>query len=422
MIRILTFCLGFLFIFNSFAQPPGVRSGGGRPSQKISGEIFGNIIDSVTQAPMGYVTVLAVKHPDSSMAGGVISSDNGNFAITDLKPGIYDIKFTFIGYETKVIPNIKITPQHRTHQIKDLAFSPKVLDAVEVVGDKPIVTYEIDKKVINVEDQITTTGQTAVEVLENAPSVTVDADGNVSLRGSSSFTLLIDGIPTAMDANDALATIPASTIKDIEIITNPSAKFDAEGTSGVINIITKKNKLEGVSCLANLTGGTFNNYSGDLALNIKKNAFTFNLAGNFSQRSRPRDVYTERTSVYDSVTNVLISEGQSDWFNKAYGFSGEIQWAPNNSHVVAVKSRYSNRLLIPYSDMMFRSYDDGTLVSSFATDQHNYIDLNNLNTSLFYQYNIKRNQAHHITFKAIMNMVDVRQDDTTTSYEESGNI
>ena len=118
--------------------------------------------------------------------------------------------------------------------------APLMLDEVEISSSRPLINYEIDKKIINVEDQINTDGQSAIEILENIPSITISAEGTVSLRGSSSFTLLIDGIPTIMDASDYLASIPASTVKEIEVITNPSAKYDAEGTSGVLNIVTKK--------------------------------------------------------------------------------------------------------------------------------------------------------------------------------------
>ena len=104
-----------------------------------------------------------------------------------------------------------------------------------------MVTFQIDKKVINVEQMNTVVSQTAVQVLANIPSISVDIDGNVSLRGSQGFTLLIDGIPSTIPSSEALQLIQASNIKDIEIITNPSAKYDAEGTAGIINIILKKN-------------------------------------------------------------------------------------------------------------------------------------------------------------------------------------
>lgn len=399
-----------------FAQKPN------RGQQGKTGEIFGTIVDSVSNESLGYVTVIAFKQPENKMIKGMVTSDNGNFSLAELPIGDYNLKISFIGYNTTIVENITLSNEASTHNTKNISISPMVLDIVEVVGDKPLVTYEIDKKVINVEDQINTDGQTAVEVLENFPSITVSADGTVSLRGSSSFTLLIDGIPTAMDANDALATIPASTIKEIEIITNPSARFDAEGTSGVINIITKKSKLEGMSSLINLSAGRFENYNADVAFNIKKEKFTFDLSANINQRHHPKERITERTTVYDSVTNTLKSEGLGSWKMSGFGVGGGILWKPNNSHVLSVKGNFRSTLMAPYNDRLYQNYDDDSLLEEFTTNQHNNIDFINSTTSLYYQYNIKRNKDHNISLKAIANMSYVTQSDTTLSFTDDNTI
>ncbi|NJO87955.1 MAG: TonB-dependent receptor plug domain-containing protein [Chloroflexia bacterium] len=115
-----------------------------------------------------------------------------------------------------------------------------LIEEVNVIAEKGAVDYQIDKKVINVSKQYTTIAGTAIDVLENVPSVTVDVEGNLSLRGSTGFTVLIDGKPSALEGSEALDQIPASTIQNIEIITNPSVKYDPDGTAGIINVITKK--------------------------------------------------------------------------------------------------------------------------------------------------------------------------------------
>ncbi len=412
----ITFLLVSLISFLTFAQKPKQDKSG------KTGEIFGTIVDSITIESLGYATVIAFKQPENIMIKGMVTADNGNFSLADLPLGNYTLKISFIGYATKMVEGISLSMNMSTYNTKNVSISPLVLDVVEVVGDVPIVTYEIDKKVINVEDQLNTDGQTAVEVLENFPSISVSADGTVSLRGSSSFTLLIDGIPTAMDANDALATIPASTIKEIEIITNPSAKFDAEGTSGVINIITKKNKLEGMSSLMNLTAGRFDNYNGDVAFNIKKNKFTFDLSGNINQRNRPSHSVRKRTTTYDSVVNTLHSEGEESWKMRGWGAGGGVMWNPNNSHVLSIKENFRSTLMLPYNDRLFQNFDNDSLLEEFYTDQHNNIDFINNTTSLYYQYNIKRNKDHNISVKAIANMTYVIQSDTTLSFTEDKTI
>jgi len=411
-----------LFIgLSTWAQPPGGGQGKFRGQNQTKGEIFGSVIDSITSKPVGYATIVALNPKTDKMLGGAVTDEKGTFSIPDLPLGLYQLKITFVGYNTTFIDNIKLTPEKSTYQLKNFQLSPTVLNTVEVVGEKPLVTYEIDKKVINVEDQLNTDGQTATEILENIPSVTVSADGTVSLRGSSSFTLLIDGIPTAMDASDALATIPASTIENIEIITNPSAKFDAEGTSGVINIITKKSKLEGISCLVNLSAGRFNNYNGDVSLNIKKKKWTFDVTAMVSDRGRPRTQDNERITTYDSVVNVLLSKGESNWRRQSYGAGGGIQWNPNNSHLLSLRTDLRWTDMIPYSILEYENYDDDSLIETFRTDALNHIELFNNTTNFYYQYNIKRNKEHNISVKAIANLKYVTQNDSTLTYE-GGNL
>lgn len=413
-----------LISLSGYSQRPGGPGGGkGGPRKDLpKGEIFGNIVDSLTNKGVGYATIIALKQPDNKMMGGVVTEDNGNFSIPDLPFGKYKLKISFVGYNTLFVDNVILKPGQSTFQLKNLVLAPTTLQTVEVIGDKPLITYEIDKKVINVEDQINTDGQSVTEILENIPSITVDADGTVSLRGSSSFTLLIDGIPTAMDASDALATIPASTIKDIEIITNPSAKFDAEGTSGIINIITKKSKLEGISSLINLSTGRFDNHNGDFSLNIKKKKWTFDVSGGAGIRNHPNKRTSERITTYDSLVNRIVSEGESSWKRKYANAGGGIQWNPNNSHVFAIRTNFKWTDMIPYDDQFFESFDDDSLITSFQTNQRNDIALFNNTSNLYYQYNIKRNKDHYISFKAIANIKDVVQNDTTISYANDGSI
>ncbi len=402
------------------SQRPG---GGGKPGgSQSTGEIFGTISDSLTGEGVAYATILALNPNDDEIIKGSVSADNGSFSIEELPFGNYKLKISFVGYNTIFIEDIQLTKENPSHQIKDLSLSPSTLNTVDVYGETPQITFEIDKKVVNVEDMNNTDGLTAIEVLENLPSISVSADGTISLRGSESFTLLIDGIPTNMDASDYLATIPANTIQDIEIITNPSAKFDAEGTSGIINIITKKSKLEGISFMANGSYGRFNNYGGDLALNIKKKKFTIDLSGNINQRSRPNHEITERTSTYDSLTNRLESDGESNFLWGGYGGGAGIQWNPNNSHVFVARSNVKWNKMQPLSELTFTNYDDDSLIDIFSTHQSMNIDFFNSTSSLYYQYNIKRNKDHNLTFKAIANMTFVEQNDTTLSFDETNAI
>lgn len=386
----------------------------------FEGEIFGNVLDSLTNEPIEYVTVTATKKGEDAIVAGVITEANGQFSLAITEENTYLVKLAFIGYDTKLV-EVKIDKSNPTQNLKDFILAPTSLKGIKITGEKPPVRYEIDKKIVNVEDQDINVGQSAAEVLANVPSIQVDDEGNITIRGSSNFMLLINGIPTAMEANNALQSIPASSIKDIEIITNPSAKYDAEGAGGIINIITKKKKLEGISVMANGNYGSFENYGGDVAVSIGKKDVTFNIGGNFNQRHRPRDIEKIRTTqINDSTESIILSNGYGAWKVFGYGLNGEFQWQPNNSHTLIVGGELSKRDMRPYHYLDFREYTNESLVQAYENRQDNIIDINTMSASLFYQYNIKRDKNHFITLKAITNQRDVEQLDSAMYYDDNG--
>ena len=228
--------------YSPFAQRPSSERFN-RRGQMPNNSITGMIVDGKTNNPVEYATIIVFNKLDSSKVSGTSSNEQGRFFIKNIKEGEYYLTITFLGYETKTIDNIEINSSKKFARLRKISLIPTTvsIEGINVTAEKMPVEYKIDKKIINVDRQLTATSGSAVDVLENAPSVSVDIDGNVQLRGSSNFTVLIDGQPSILDANDALEQIPASTIDNIEIITNPSAKYDPDGTSGIINIILKKN-------------------------------------------------------------------------------------------------------------------------------------------------------------------------------------
>lgn len=252
--------------FSSFSQQNEYRSNQGNYNGNLPTiKITGKIIDSLANQPVEYANIVIYRTKDSSMVTGTISKPDGSFIIEGLRPGRYYIDINFIGYYKKKIGEIKLKPEATSIDmgVINLKRSDITLDEVQVAADRPTIEYKIDKKIINVSQQLTSSGGTAVDVLENAPSVKVDMDGNVTLRGSSNFTVLIDGRPTFLQGSEALEQIPASTIDNIEIITNPSAKYDPEGDAGIINIILKKEKGKGLNGVVNASIGRNNKYRGD---------------------------------------------------------------------------------------------------------------------------------------------------------------
>ncbi len=308
------------------------------------GTIKGYTYDAVAEAPLEYATVSLKNPSDSSLVTGAITDANGLFRLTDVEPGQYFLEASFMGYHTKFRDNIALQSQQRSLDLGHIYLTPddEMLDEVVVRADRPTMSYQIDKQVINVSQTHTSASGTAVEVLENIPSVTVDMDGNVSLRGSGSFTVLIDGKPSILDANDILNQIPASQIENIEIITNPSARHDPDGVAGIINVVMKQQRLQGVNGIANLNGGSHSRYGGDFLVNYRRERFNFYLGGNYNRRGRPGQSVTE-TESFGSDTTFLQSLGEFERKRNSWGFRSGVDFNINPMNTISLSYRMSDR-------------------------------------------------------------------------------
>ncbi len=218
-------------------------------------EIKGKIIDMETDGPLEYATVSLFNSQDSTLVTGVITDSKGNFSLK-AKPGKYYVVLQFIGYESKTI-NINLK---NNISLGDIVLRPDsaLLEEVEVVAEKSTMTMTLDKRVFNVGKDVSSTAGNAIEVLDNIPSVNVDVEGNVSLRGDSGVQILVDGKVSGLagvSTQDALRSLQADMIEKIEVVTNPSVRYDAEGTAGIINIVLKKDKRKGLNASIDLRGG-----------------------------------------------------------------------------------------------------------------------------------------------------------------------
>jgi outer membrane cobalamin receptor len=202
------------------------------------------------------------------------------------------------------------------------------------------VEYQIDKKVINVAEQLTSISGTAVDVLEKVPSVTVDVEGKVSLRGSSNYTVLIDGRPSVLDPDDALQQIPASTIETIEIITNPSAKYDPDGTAGIINILLKKGQSQHLGGVVNASGGFDDKYGGDFLITRRTGSVDATFSADYNQRTHPGSSQSESWTIREGVTSFLSSQGSSDSDRERYGFRASSDWHMTDRDLLGLSSRF----------------------------------------------------------------------------------
>ena len=293
-LQLILFLLPLFSLSQNASQktPAQSRTGNGNGNQGY-GIVSGSVHDKMTNQHIEYSNVLLFKAMDSSMVTGTITDTKGKFILRNIQPGKYYLKIQFIGYENTEIPNVNISPKSADIKLGDLTLVPKSssLQGVEITSERSLITNNLDKKVISVDKSMALGGGTATDVMENVPSVTVDEEGNISLRGKSNITLLIDGKPASqagIAASDMLNQLPASAIESVEVITNPSVRYDPDGTSGIINIVLKKKALQGFNGMVSLNAGTGDKYNGSLVLNYRHNKFNafFNADGRINNMIR----------------------------------------------------------------------------------------------------------------------------------------
>lgn len=338
---------------------------------RMGGSVTGRVLDSLSNEPIEYANIILFSKDDSVMVTGAASNSEGYFEISPLRPGQYYLEANFIGFEKKVIDNIVINrtaPQADLGVIKIISASVNLEDVV-VEGERTAVSYQIDKKVINVDQFATSISGNAAEVLENIPSVTVDIEGNVSLRGSSNFRVLIDGRPTILNSQDALQQIPASQIENIEIITNPSAKYDPEGNAGIINIVMKKGRQSGMSGLLNMNAGLNDKYGGDVLGEYKNNSITTILGVDYNRRFSPGSRREERIFSQQNNTTYVNSSGDMEWGRVSLGFRGSVEFNFDDKNILGLSGRAGTR---EHKRISNSTYEEWTL----QNPQHSFY-LNN---------------------------------------------
>lgn len=284
--------------------------------------IKGSVYERDSQQPMPYVNVAIYNSTTDALVNGNITNDKGVFQIEKIPVGTYYVKINFIGFQEFKVNNIRIDGEKDIDLGKlTLAIENTEIEGVEIVADKQRIQYKVDKKVVNVSQNINAQGGTAVDVLENTPSIQVDIEGNVTVRGSSNFTVLIDGRPTALDASDALQSIPASALENIEIITNPSAKYDPDGMGGILNLVTKKDALNGFDGIFNVMGATNGSKSADFTLNHRnsKRLLTFGL--NYSDRAFVGNGDIYRETYKDDSVNIQDTQGEREHSRGGYSMT-----------------------------------------------------------------------------------------------------
>lgn len=345
--------LTFLTLFSgltsaAFAQFPGgggggggFRGGGDRQRQAVipgtaedtpkgNGKITGVLVDSTTKKPVEFAALSLVDTKTNNPIDGTTTDEKGEFTLTKVASGNFKILISFIGYKTKTIGNIKIDRRTELNLGQVLLAADVVqLNEVEVVGMAQMVEEKVDRLVYNAEKDITSRGGDASDVMKKVPMLTVDLDGNVSLRGSSNVRVLINNKPSTIIATsvaDALKQIPADMIKSVEVITSPSARYDAEGSAGIINIITKKSTIQGGTL--NLDTGIGNRGSNlGLRGNYRVGKMGFSLGGfgrfNYNMPGKSENIQVGKLSPF-VVRQTSDSKNKMAFGSYNFGWDWEI--------------------------------------------------------------------------------------------------
>ena len=386
----ITFALTFLSVFSQKPQ-----------NNQIS--ITGNIIDSNTKEPLEYATVVLNNLETKQLSGG-ITDEKGNFTIKII-PGAYDISFEFISFKTIKISKKIINSSLNFGTIKLSEDSDK-LDEIVIIAEKSTVEIRLDKRIYNVGKDMTVKGGSASDVLDNVPSVDVDVEGNVSLRGNENVRILIDGKPSALvglSGSDALRQLPADAIERVEVVTSPSARYDAEGTAGILNIILRKGVATGLNGSLNTTIGDPIQYSIASNINFRTKKINFFTNLGYRNSSSPGNFLTNLSTFENESVNSLRIEDR-DFERKRNGYNinlGLEYFLSNESSITGTyfyrdsdnKNLSTNAIqvfdvnnILEYSDVRVQDEDEIDETSQISLNYTNNINNSGHKLTIDFQY------------------------------------
>lgn len=412
----------FLLTFLTFAQQP--------ERKKI--KITGKIVEKISKQALEYATITLINTKNPKAIFGAITSANGEFVV-DVSAGNYDVKVEFISFKSTELKSQIYTEDTNLGTIS-LEEDATQLQAVEIRAEKTTVEIKLDKKVYNVGKDLMVKGGTVSDVLDNIPSVTVDAEGTVALRGNENVRILIDGRPSnAINITEALRLIPADAIEKVEVITNPSARYDAEGGGGILNIVLKKGKTNGLNGTFIATTGYPDNHGLSGTLNYKMDNFNLFTTQGYNYRDNPGNGLfdseylnadnTTKSYVYETRKNKRLGKGYNgnfgfDWFlTKDITWSNAFNYRRNNGDNV---------------DNVNQDYLDASNVFDFSRNRISNEDSFSVNTEFTSSF-VKRfkKDGHKLSIDASFSrnkddntarIIDTNTNNTSIEFDQSFNV
>ncbi len=336
------------------AQLPGGMGGKGKMNIPAIAKVYGKVVDSKTKKPIEYASVAIIWYSKDSVIAGQVTKGNGDFAFENMAFGAYKIRISFIGYKTyeeKLYVNMN--PLEKDLGNIPLEADEALLKEVTVVGEQSTLTMSIDRKSYNVEKDLSAKGGTGIDAMKNVPGVSVDADNNITLRNQS-VMILIDNRPTTL----TLQQIPSDQIERIEVITNPSVKYDAATTGGILNIILKKNNKPGYNGMVMVSAGTGNRYMGMANLNVKEGAFNFFGIYTFNYGAYAVNGYTGRTNTVPSFGVSSFEQWNTTEMNNLFHFArGGFDYNINNRNLITLAGNFISGNFASDDKQIFGVYD-----------------------------------------------------------------
>ncbi|TSE09033.1 TonB-dependent receptor domain-containing protein [Aquimarina algiphila] len=309
--------------------------------------ITGYVLDQDTNEPLEYATIAFFSPKLKKVVTGGITNEEGKFSI-EVTPGVYDVSIEFISFKTKKLQKQKLFKNTNLGKIS-LGLDTETLDDVVVIAEKTTVEIKLDKKIYNVGKDLTVSGGTVSDVLDNVPSVSVDVEGNVALRGNDNVRILINGKPSGLvglNSTDALRQLPAESIERVEVITSPSARYDAEGTAGILNIILRRSKLQGVNGAITVNSGypLAGGISGNI--NYRTGDFNFFTTSGYRYRESPGNSLNETkffnidSDGIDNPDTFLNEDRDFDRIRKGLNSNVGVEWYINKTSSITTSFLY----------------------------------------------------------------------------------
>ena len=363
--------------------------------------VTGIVVEQGSQQPLEFATVKLINPETEELIAGTATGLDGSFTL-ESKASNFAIQFDFIGFQTLVISDFTIEKGRVDLGPVGLSEDAEVLEEVVVSAEKSQTTFKLDKRVFNVGQDLSSTGASALEVLNNVPSVNVNIEGQISLRGSAGVQVLINGKPSilASEEGNALGTITADMIERVEVITNPSAKYEAEGTSGIINIVLKKEEKKGINGSVTLNTGWPQNHSVGLSLNRRTEKFNLFSQLGVGYRAMPRFRETRNTSLIDQTT--IASEGVEFRNENFYNFILGADYNINKYNVITLSGNFAYEFEDQPSSTTFIQTDaDGNVLAEWEREEVTEAGNPKFQYEVQYKKDFKDNKEHTFLFSAL---------------------